>query len=61
MIPFRLSKKGKFLAVSAFILLISISYVCNGYIWGTTYTIIAWFIPVLLNLNNWLFKRTHEK
>ena len=61
MISYRLSKKGKILAVSIFFLLISISYVCTGYVWGTIYTITAWLIPILLNLNNWLYKMTHEK
>ena len=41
MIAFRLSKIGKILAFSIFILLISISYVYTGYIWGTIYTNIA--------------------
>ena len=61
MIPFRLTIKHKIIAISIFILLLVMSYILTGYIWGTRFTIIAWLIPVLLNLNNWLAEKINEK
>ena len=61
MIPFRLTIKHKIIAISIFILLLVMSYILTGNIWGTRFTIIAWLIPVLLNLNNWLSSKINEK
>jgi len=61
MIPFRLTIKRKIIAISIFILLLVMSYILTRNIWGTRFTIIAWLIPVLLNLNNWLSSKINEK
>ena len=61
MFPFRLTIKRKIIAISIFILLLVMSYILTRNIWGTRFTIIAWLIPVLLNLNNWLSSKINEK
>ena len=55
--PFKLNKKHRMIAVILFLALVALSYQKTGLIWGTSYTIIAWGIPVLLNINNWWYKK----
>ena len=55
--PFKLNKKHRMIAVILFLAFIALSYQKTGLIWGTSYTIIAWSIPVLLNINNWWYKK----
>jgi len=59
--PFKTTKTHRSIAIGLFIILLSMSYQSTQYLWGTKYTIIAWIIPILLNINNWWYKRANEK
>lgn len=61
LMPFKVTKNHRAIAMTLFIILLWMSYRSTGYIWGTNYTIMAWFIPIILNVNNWYYKKLNKR